>query len=598
MRKLILIIALTMVPLGIWTAGCRNENRQAAFPNTPEMKSLARSSEKDNPTAAPVIPPKPIDREILNLPENDTFARVQAVNDRANQYAAKEPGHGMFTLPEEKNYVASAFSAPTYNQGEIQAAPAAMIPVPSAREFWSKPATRRGNNGRVDVPADVSAMAAPGANDDRMIPPAPFAAPATPALDNFILPPDDMPGVFMVGEDNAPNDNPPPSRGWFGMLRRNKGDALGAPPASSRRQAAPARPRAEVTERGPMKLDIGKLLGSSTPASAPALEPAPTLASAPMPEALLAEQRFAASAPEAFPPIAPGARIVSSVGMNFEPLPEPIPLEQYNAMKKRDLSATPAKRSATQPELHKPESAMKRADAASAPVLPLPAALISTAPAIPELTEAKVAVEKQPAKMDAAAIPGAAEFANMEKALEPLPDIASLGPTPSKTSMKGKVVAMPEPMPAPMPTPEAAAAKAALLEFSPEAMDEAFAELNKNEFFKTDFWEPAAKTPGKTDAKKDAAQERKFPALPSLPELSEPAELTIPAAPPIIEPERQSKQEPVLSGLEALTELASPEKKSAPAEPRKVRLQPVRKVRAIPELDQIDSATEVPPLRF
>ena len=44
MRKLILIIALTMVPLGIWTAGCRNNAQQAAFPDTPEMKSLAKSA--------------------------------------------------------------------------------------------------------------------------------------------------------------------------------------------------------------------------------------------------------------------------------------------------------------------------------------------------------------------------------------------------------------------------------------------------------------------------------------------------------------------------------------------------------------------------
>ena len=120
-------------------------------------------------------------------------------------------------------------------------------------------------------------------------------------------------------------------------------------------------------------------------------------------------------------------------------------------------------------------------------------------------------------------------------------------------------------MPEPLPSPEAAAAKAALLEFSPEAMDEAFAELNQSDFFRTDFWTPAAKTRRKADASSSSS----FPALPELAEPGVPGEVMIPLPPPPLEDE-----------------------------PRKVVLQPVRKGRGDAGLEVIDSATEVPPLRF
>lgn len=372
------------------------------------------------------------------------------------------------------------------------------------------------------------------------------------------------------------------------MLRRDRGDARGAPPASSKAPAADtalsaavSRPRAEVAQRGPMMLDIDKLVGLDT---VPPATPSPAVS----PKMELTEQRFAAAAPEAFPPIVPGARIVSSEGMNFEPLPEPIPLSKYNSMVMEELASG-------MPGVPVGSSAAARASARranerkSAPtLLPLPAALVrggkpAAAPAIPELTETKTASK----------IPGAVEFAKVEKALAPLPDLASNKPAPgaptqTKTGRKDKVVvSMPAPVPEVLPTPEAAAVKAALLEFSPEAMDEAFAELNKADFFKTDFWDPAAKTQMKADAEKAPA------ALPSLPELTDPAGPVVPMPPPFFEEETQAKAKSVLP------ELPKPAaKKASPGEPKKVTLQPIRKTRAVPGLEKIDSATEVPPLKF
>jgi hypothetical protein len=571
------------------------------------MKSLAKSagtaSADSDLAAAPMIPEKPIDREILHYSDNGALARVQAANDRANLYASERAGRGLFTLPEEKNYVANASPAMRdagSRAGERNAENAEMtVPPPSAREFWSRPvATRDSGKAAANVPEDVSAMAGPARRgDDAVNPPAPTRAPARSVRDNFILPPDDMPGVFMAGEEE-PTEAPPARarRNWFGMLRRDKGDALGAPPASSRdgasASAAGPRPRAEVTQRGPMLLNIDKLVGMN--ADAPTTAAVSTAPSSSMPRRELAEQRFAAIATEAFPPIAPGARIVSSEGMNFEPLPEPIPLAKFNSMVLKELEAGPAvavtstaaaRATARRENARKPATRSKQtahdAGLNAAPVLPLPAALIrsggdfapkagkpAAAPAIPELTETKTAAK----------IPGAVEFAKVEKALAPLPDLAAMAPAPTKTAAKAGrkdkvVVAMPAPMPDALPTPEAAAAKAALLEFSPEAMDEAFAELNKSDFFKTDFWDPAAKTQRKADA--SAPQSA---TLPALPELIDPAgakteTLPIPMPPPFFDEEKSE-------------------------EPQKITLQPVRKTRMIPELEEIDSATEVPPLKF
>jgi hypothetical protein len=115
--------------------------------------------------------------------------------------------------------------------------------------------------------------------------------------------------------------------------------------------------------------------------------------------------------------------------------------------------------------------------------------------------------------------------------------------------MRGKqVIALPPPVAEPLPTPEIVAAKAALLEFSPEAMDEAIAELGLGD--------PALKS-------------QALPSLLALPELTEPVGSFLPPPPPL-----------------------------PAAEPQKVTLQPIRKARLIPELEEIDSAMEAPPLKF
>lgn len=581
MRKLILIIALIVVPLGIWTAGCRNDNRQAAFPKTPEMKALAKSAERASPTTPPNIPAKPIDREILNLPERDTMARVQAVNDRSNQMAGNSGG--LFTLPEEQNYMASAYSAPTYSPSDIQAAPNAITPVPSAREFWSKPAKPLRTSRPVNVPEDISAMAAPA--DDQLIPPSSYMAPSMPGGRQF-LPPEDLPGVYS-GHDAALPDAPPPASGWIGK-RNDKGDALGAPPLSS----AGPRPRgrantrnrdnrsretasrdgrksAETTQKGPLKLDLDVLLG---PPSQTAAAPAHALAPAPVYGSPM--------------DVLPGAPVVSGVGLSgYEPLPEPMPIEEYRAMKARDQQ--PA--SASRHNWYSAESASTYSDQFTLPPMPsmvsaspnpMPADMMIPAPAA-MAGKRQAATASAPKKAGTAGV-SSRQSGDATSALAPLPDITVPSKRPVDSSaVRANQVSMPAPMPEPLPTPEMAAARNALLDFTPEAMDEAFAEMNKNDYFKSDFWDQKP-TPGK----------KASGSTPMLPELNEP--MAKPSAPPIVEMEEPEM--PASSFFGSLERKVEP----ASAEPQKVTLKPMRnaRIRAIPELEEIDSATDVPPLKF
>ncbi len=497
MRKFILILALVTVPFGIWTAGCRNDNRQAAFPTTPEMNALSKNAGKTGDDA-PAIPNKAIDRNILNLPENDTLARVQAANDRASQYAAEKAAHGLFTLPGEDNYTPSAFSAPAAAQDRAQSVlPAAAVPMPSAREFWSKPvATAPGTGGTPSE--DISAMVPP-------------ALPAMPAL------PGKTPG-----------------------------------------KRSPQRPRAEITERAPVPPEIARMPETfGTPPPAPS------------------------SAFAAFPPIPAGARIVSSAGLEgFEPLPEPIPLEQYTALPRGETASAPKGGFLTRPA---PE---KRAAQTETPLLPLPAALLSapgeprpkteatpasaaarafgSAPAAPPLLAPEAPVAFLPPPVRPAAPEG----------VKPMPKFAELEPTPEKSSLKG-TASLPVPAQEALPTPEETALKADPVAFSPEAMDEAFTDLKKSDFFKTDFWNPAAKPLLKTEAKKTATAPSATDG--GIPELTDPGEAVFSVKPPAAKPSTM---------------------KPPAAEPEKITLRPVRKTRAVPELEQIDSQTEVPPLKF
>ena len=560
MRKLILIIALIVVPLGIWTAGCRNNNRQAAFPNTPEMKALAKSTERASPTTPPVIPAKPIDREILNLPERDSMARVQAVNDRSQQMAGS--ANGLFTLPEEQNYMATAYTAPSYAASDIQSAPNAITPVPSVREFWSKPAKPLRTSRPVNVPQDISAMAAPA--NDQLLPPASYMPPTMPGGRQF-LPPEDLPGVY-TGHDTLPDA--PPASGWIGK-RNNKGDALGAPPLSSagsrpksreKPRAREGRKTAETTQKGPLKLDLDVLLGP----------PAQT-AAAPMPVSGM--------------DILPGAPVVSGAGLNaYEPLPEPMPIEEYRAMKERERQSS-ARRSRSAME-----AAPGRRDDSMNALPPMPSAVAAPARTEQKAFSARSDSRKTVSQRSEPVTASMKKSGDALSALAPLPDITAPSKTPvDNSAVLANQVSLPAPMPEPLPTPEMAAARNALLDFTPEAMDEAFAELNKgDDFFKSDRWgrQSAAR---KANASSGRKGESSSP-MPLLPELNEPA--IKPAAPPVVEMDEPKM--PATSFFESL------DRKSETAEPQKVTLKPMRtaRIRAIPELEEIDSATDVPPLKF
>lgn len=228
MRKLVIVIVATLVPIGMWTAGCR-ENNQAAFPKVPEMKSIARAPEQSHPTRPPIIPAA-IDREVLASPDQPTYARIRAVMDRSELMANRSPQPGLFVLPDEyDSYSApepvmatSSWPAPTYQYEPIfvpmdepvvaslpEPAPYYQ-PVPAAPsagpEFWSRPARPLPDRdfGGAPLSGDVSAMM-------------PAAAPApTPVVDDVQLPnslvPESIPGVFMGTEASTP-----PEAGWLGF---------------------------------------------------------------------------------------------------------------------------------------------------------------------------------------------------------------------------------------------------------------------------------------------------------------------------------------------------------------------------------------------
>lgn len=207
-RKLIITVLAMLVPFGLWTAGCR-QNRQAAFPTTPEMKNIARAPERDYATRPPVIPAA-IDREVLHSPDQATDSRILAVMDNSARLSNRSAGPGLFVLPAENAgtlaygqepsvpgyYVPSGSPAiqpePSYYQAS------APVPAPSGREFWSKPAApapARMYNAQ-PAPADVSAMM-------------PAASPS-PSFEPVMLP-EDIPGVFMGGDDASVDS------GWIGM---------------------------------------------------------------------------------------------------------------------------------------------------------------------------------------------------------------------------------------------------------------------------------------------------------------------------------------------------------------------------------------------
>ena len=225
MRKLILIAAALAAPIAVWTAGCRDNSRQSAFPNGPEVKNLARrpAQRGESPTA-PMIAAAKIDPEVLHTPDQSIDDRLRAVMDKEAMLASRHNGPGLFVTPGGM----PEFAQPEYVQDiqpmPVLAAAPISVPSPAPTNFWSRPAAplpETPSYGTMQY-GDVSAMAAP----------APLAQPASaPALDPIMLP-EAIPGVYMGVE--APVEGTASfldqdwSNGWIGMA--DDAGALAVPP--------------------------------------------------------------------------------------------------------------------------------------------------------------------------------------------------------------------------------------------------------------------------------------------------------------------------------------------------------------------------------
>lgn len=629
-RKFIVIVVASLVPVGMWTAGCR-QDRQAAFPKTPEMKSLAKGSKSKKKSGdAPVIPEAPIDRDILNLPENATMARVNTANDRSQQMARTKVPEGLFSLPEDQDIYAMAPAAGDFGQGlEVRDAEA-MTPIPSGREFWSKPPANRAAR-RPEAPEPMSTMApnAPAMtpttqynsapSGPALMPPVQYnsiPAPASPEGGKRLLPVEDVPGVFMGGEQFSYRGSPPATRPYYDGLP-HRGGAHGAAPLlssaefesrPSRRADADARGRGPA-ERGPLKLDLTGLIGGDSP---------------------VPEYRHVSPVSPAVSPAIDRSIVVRGIPGDYEPLPEPIPLDQYLASVHRELGVQDIIEGArAEPEAIQPLAASMPA-APAMPVaretrksstsfkdmingvmtLPIPGMdrserrsgeskrAMASAPALPQESFDNVPVSA------ARSMSALTNSPDMEQALAPLPDLSQSGKVSAKKAEKAMApISMPPPMPEPLPTPEMTAAKTALMQF--ERRDEETAAARGTDHFRTDFWEkkpvgmkdldlqlpepmpvakPAGALPEATVAKMDAPS----PAKPVVEEL-------VPGAPMWIEAIPEAA--PIL--LEMPEPSRTETEKVVPAAPQKVRLEPMRNVRIRNDaIGRIDSQAEVPPLKF
>ncbi len=361
MRRFLVIVVASLVPVGMWTAGCRQE-RQAAFPNSPEMASLAKSgsgrtAEAESPTTPPEIPPAPIDRSVMHLSDSSVLARVQAVSDRADQLAGSTPDDGLFTLPDLSRDMASAPAIGPSSAAPAQASavPSRSGPLPSGREFWSKPVAAR-TDRPVQAPADISAMAPAAAPDYIQTPPAHYQAPAAPSVPSMpsaptgsrLLPPEDVPGVFLFDESPLSSLHSPPASRHSG-LGLPGGDALSAPPLSSNAAASrlqhgrmrsvdtDGKATAQVSQRGPIRLDLSGLVPTSARRSAPAeaagVAPRSEPASA-MPLYREVSEQTATSVarvPVRDEPVS-APIITLSTSPVHEALPEPVPLSALASM--------------------------------------------------------------------------------------------------------------------------------------------------------------------------------------------------------------------------------------------------------------------------
>ncbi|MCD8140437.1 MAG: hypothetical protein LUE17_11780 [Planctomycetaceae bacterium] len=590
MRTVIVIILSLTIPASAYVAGCRQDGRSArtaAFPKASEIDNIARAPQ-DDPGKPPVIPPAPIDRSILNLPEQPqrtTMARLNAVEDHSRQIAGSQPPAGLFTLPSQDTRLAQA---PTPE--EFRSAPAALTPIPSAREFWSKPLASGRPVQPVAVPADVSAMM-PSQPQPVLAPPSIPASAASqfmPPPGTKLLPPEDVPGVFDAVHTSFRTGSPPERTTTATRFPAPGGDALGAPLPSS--------------QQGPVRLDLSGLVGRGRVSE--------TLSGQSHANAAMGGGRHAAEtmicAPQ--PVLIPVAQSIPGAPV-YEPLPEPMTLDEYNSLmehEQRLMAGAPMEAKAVG---FIPDPPAAKPAAMPAP-LPLPGT--STEPAkksaipflpIPDFkgTAAKDAPPPLPTPLDppAAANPRLATLLDssaVREALAPLPDISGSAAKSARAEGVGipekaeqtertekaesmpmlplllpppaaPVVAEPEPLAEALSSPGLTAAKTSLLHPVASLDEQARTEVSNRDLFRMDFWDQKPAAPVTLD---DAAAEQPAQAKPE-PE----AAPEKPAAP----------QEPSVDAPK-------------PAAPQKVKLTPIRSRARSEELGKIDAATEVPPLRF
>lgn len=367
-RKLIITIVAMLLPFGMWVAGCRDNRQTAAFPTTPEMKSIARSPEQDYATRPPVIPAA-IDREILNSPDQPTFARIRAVMDRSEMLAAQNAGPGLFVLPPQDDvtmayhqersmpvqggYVQAPVPTQVYQSEPVmyqasasQVPPPVAAPAPAGREFWSRPSQQMPPRALAPqaMPSDVSAMM-----------PAALAATATDAQ----MMVESIPGVFMGSEDASLD------AGWIGMSRDISEPPLASlPPALSSssfdsvpagelntqlRRQQPWRPHSESPDldlvamlnprkeppSGREKLEVSERLNAllNDNAIRQALEPLPDISAMPLPPPAELSVPEARTAPATLAQAAPIPTL--------EPMPPPLaaPESGLESMRDKHLSS-------------------------------------------------------------------------------------------------------------------------------------------------------------------------------------------------------------------------------------------------------------------
>lgn len=180
MRKLVVMALSFLLPFAAWMAGCRQE--QASFPGGPEMKNLAQApgGQPGGYKEAPFIPAA-IDPEVLAMPDQGTFSRIQAVMDREALLASRQaaPAPGLFVMPrQEFPELAQYEPLPEPVHGTL---PASAPMLATTREFWSRPAEVMPAPSMQAIPADVSAMM-PASSVARQEP---------------LLVPETIPGVYM-----------------------------------------------------------------------------------------------------------------------------------------------------------------------------------------------------------------------------------------------------------------------------------------------------------------------------------------------------------------------------------------------------------------